>query len=71
MLAFRVGEARRATGTGRKLCKNGGLGMDVEMMLYEGIVVPTSQMRAQMERPLSGRVDQCVAEVIWECGENG
>ena len=33
-------EARRAAGTVRKLWKNGGLGVEAKMMLYEGVVVP-------------------------------
>ena len=40
-VSFRVGEARRAAGTLRKLRKNGGLGVEIKM-LYEGIIVPTA-----------------------------
>ena len=46
-IRFRVGEARRAAGTVRKLWLNGGLGMEAKM-LYEGIVVPTAHYGAEM-----------------------
>ena len=41
-VSWRVGEARKAAGTVKKLWKNGGLGMGAKKMLYEGIVVPTA-----------------------------
>ena len=44
---FRVGEARKAVGTVRKMWKNGGLGMEAKKLLYEGIVVPTALYGAE------------------------
>ena len=35
-VSFRVGEAKRAAGTVRKLWKNRGLGVVAKMMIYEG-----------------------------------
>ena len=45
-VSIRVGEARRAAGTVRKLWKNGGLGVEANMMLYEGVVVSTALCEA-------------------------
>ena len=47
-ISFRVGEARRAARTVRKLWMNGGLGVETKMMLCEGIVVPTALFGAEM-----------------------
>ena len=46
-VCWRVGEARKAAGTLKKLWKNGGLGMGGKKMLYEGIVVPTALYGAE------------------------
>ena len=46
-VSFRVGEARRAGGSVRKLWKNGGLGVEAKMMLYEGVVVLTALYGAE------------------------
>ena len=40
-VSFRVGEARRAASTVKKLWKNGGLGVEVKKV-FEGVVVPTA-----------------------------
>ena len=46
-VSFSVEKVRRAAGTVKKLLKNGGLGMEAKVMLYEGVVVPTALYGAE------------------------